>query len=152
EQHLQDTGGSIEAERVDYYFRSRAPMGDLLADIDAWGAYEEVENGTAVTVTELVRNYYGAQSSGAAAFKPKRRKALDNFFAQYGIAPTGGSYDTPANQAILATQIGKFAKVWVQYRNETPWPTYDAAVLQGYSDAMAVRFLAVIEDLVAQTR
>lgn len=149
EQHTKDIGGVTAGDRVDYYFNSRAPKGDLLGDIDASGAYEEVENGTAVTITELVRNYYGGQKSGNATFKPKRKRALDNFFARYGITPAGGTYDTPANQAILASQIDKFAVVWLQNRNSSPWVSYDKGLLQAYSDAMAVRFLAFIESLVA---
>jgi hypothetical protein len=149
EDNLKAKGGAKGDEREDYYFNSRAPKSDLLADIDAWGAYEDVENGTAVTITELVRNYYGVQKLGAASFKPKRKKALDNFFARYGITPTGGKYDTPANMKVVGDQIDKFSTVWVQYRTESIWPTYDPKILRTYSDYMATKFLWLIEDLVA---
>lgn len=147
EKHLADTDNFTQPERVDFYFRSRAPESDLLADIDAWGVYEDVKDGSATTVTELVNNYYGVQRSGAAAFKPKRKKALDGFFARYGLTSRDGTYDTPANQAILTTQIDKFAVSWVQNREGAIWPDYDESMLTALSGAMASRFLIMLQDL-----
>ena len=147
EQHLRDTDNFTNPARVDYYFNSRAPQADLLADIDAWGAYEEVRDGNATTVTELVNNYYGAQRGGPAAFRPNRRRALDGFFARYGLTNTGGTYDTPANQAVLTTEINKFAVSWVQNREGTPWPSYNASDLLALSGAMASRFIIMLQDL-----
>lgn len=147
EKYLTDNKKGSEAERIDYYYRSRAPESDLLADIDAWGAYEEVDNGTAVTVTEVVRNYYGAQKAGAGAFKAKRRKSLDGFFARYGLKQVGGTYFTADNLKLVHSQILKFAIVWLQMRTglSFPFKSFDMKKWGNYNLEMSQKFLRFVQ-------
>lgn len=155
EGHLRATSRSNESERIAYYYRSRAPMADLLGDIDAWGAYESVEDGSAVTITEVVRNYYGAQALGGGAFQAKRRRSLDLFFARYGLTARGGNYVSPANQLLLSEQIRKFALVWWQNRTGLSFimsSTAQATQLGGYCWTMAGMFLDQIQALVVANR
>lgn len=147
EKYLTDNKKGSETERINYYYRSRAPESDLLADIDAWGAYEEVDNGTAVTVTEVVRNYYGAQKAGAGAFKAKRRKSLDGFFARYGLTQVGGTYYTTDNLKLVHSQILKFAIVWLQMRTglSFPFKSFDMEKWSTYNLEMSKKFLAFVQ-------
>lgn len=147
EKYLTDNKKGSESERIDYYYRSRAPESDLLGDIDAWGAYEEVDNGTAVTVTEVVRNYYGAQKAGGGAFKAKRKKSLDGFFARYGLKPVGGTYVTEANLQILFENIKRFAVIWLQMRTglSFAFKNFDLNKFATYTTEMSMKFLLFIQ-------
>lgn len=139
------SGSASETDRINYYYRSRAPEADLLADIDAWAAYQEVENGTALTVTEVVNNYYGVQRHGGTAFKAKRKDAFTKFMARYGLSTTGGTVMNTANLVILQTQIEKFGVSWIQNRKKAIWPSYNEVAFRGYCRSMAYRFLQFIE-------
>lgn len=141
-----------EEERLEFYYNSRAPESDLLADIDAWGAYEEVDNESANNLYQVINGYYGVQKLGADSFKPKRRKALENMFAQYGLSTASGSLLTGGNAAILTSSIYKFGCVWREKR--VGWgllvESGVTAVLQkmeikSVSLKMALKFLKMLE-------
>ena len=152
EEHLRDEGNHNPAALADYYYRSRAPESDLLADIDAWGAYQMVEDAEMTSITGLMQAYYGVQASGQEAFAPNRARALEQFFDAHGLTSSGGTMITGQNRDILAEQIGKFAVVWLQFRASWPWPDYDEGELGDVCDTMASKFLSYIEQLNNQYR
>ena len=151
EKHLDSEAGkgkeAADSDRLDYYYRSRAPEADLLGDIDAWGAMQDVDvDSPALSVTEVINNYYGAQRRGKGAFQNNRKEAFTKFMARYGLTADGGTVINDANRAILTVQIQKFGVSWVQNREKSQWPSYDEARLLEYSRGMADRFLKFIDD------
>ncbi len=105
-----------------------------------------------ISITALMRSYYGIQSAGEQAFAPKRAYALEQFFAAHGLTSSGETMITTANRAILSEQISKFAVVWLQFRAGHPWPSYDESALEGICNTMADKFLSYIERLNGQYR
>lgn len=121
--------GRSEDERLAFYFRTRAPDFDLLADIDAWGGYELVPigetagEGQVTSLVELVTTFYGPASQTAAEYervvKTGRARGIRNLLKHYGFTSTVDlKYQADARQKI-EEQIFIFSKSWYQVKSES---------------------------------
>lgn len=121
--------GRSEEERLDFYFRTRAPDFDLLADIDAWAGHELMPlgdtagEGQADSLVELVTMFYGPASQTPAEYervvKTNRARGIRNLLKHYGFTSTVDlKYQTDAREKI-EEQIFIFSKSWYQVKADT---------------------------------
>ncbi len=121
--------GRTEDERLAFYFRTRSPDFDLLADIDAWGGYELVPldetagEGQITSLVDLVTTFYGPATQTAAEYesvvKTGRARGIRNLLKHYGFTSAVDlKYQADARQKI-EEQIFIFSKSWYQVKAET---------------------------------
>lgn len=158
--------GRSEDERLAFYFRTRAPDFDLLADIDAWGAYGLVPSGgtagegEVTSLTELVTTFYGPAAQTATAqeqvVKTGRARGIRNLLNHYGFTSTTDlKLQADARQRI-EDQIFIFSKSWYQvkagsYAENLSGPGEGTAADLAYaSDKMTDIFLDWLESQAAK--
>lgn len=146
-----------EEDRILHYYESRAPVPDLLGDLDAWAVTKRVDrDAKGDTISSIIDSVYGrgnATKSGA----PKLRKvALENFLLRHELEKNGASLTSKANLDILQFYINDFGRVWL-YRarvikegifSRTFWlgSHYDKAALAALSEKMAAIYLQWLEN------
>ena len=155
-------------ETVAFYLRTRAPSFDLLADVDAWGAYTLMPraDGAAqsdppvTTLVELVTTVYGP----ADVATPEHQASRDGFRARgvrrmllhYGFAhPTGLLMQVEPVER-MEEQLEIFSNTWFLMKElkalslEDPWPWPDdaeTAELKKVTLEMSPPFLEWLDDL-----
>ena len=114
---------ATEAERLMYYFESRAPLHDRLGNIDGWGVNAVREkNPSITTIDELVEIYYSQLIAGSErTLIAGRADALTRFLAHYGFdfdaARDYSRFPSLVNQKEARERIrygvGAFAGIWM---------------------------------------
>ena len=94
-----------------HYFETRAPDGDLLGDIDAWGMYDEVDEQS--SVADLLEGYYGrAGRDGAETVSASRKRAFARFLGASGFT-SGENLKGQHPRGMFVGQILAFGLVWL---------------------------------------
>jgi len=122
--------GRSEAELLNFYFRTRAPDFDLLADIDAWGAYELVPHGepeqrsSVTSLVALVTAYYGpaAQTPALHEFVLRNNRAhgIRNLLTHYGFTSATGLRSQTDAARRIEDQVLIFSTAWYQVKSDLP--------------------------------
>lgn len=111
--------------RLRFYFETRAPNMDLLADIDSWGAFgaiprtnQSISNFT--TLRQIFEATYGPADQTAQEYNtqitPPRRQGVHTFLCNYGFtSPTDLVTQTAARARVLE-QVKIFATGWYDVR------------------------------------
>ncbi|MCG8425716.1 MAG: hypothetical protein MJE77_48165 [Proteobacteria bacterium] len=141
-----------DTERMEHYYRTRAPDADLLADIDAWGTIEQVataQQGT--TISAIISSVYGRGRANSKGAPNLRKVAIKRFLDRHGLTVANKNIVTTANRDILQYYIADFGRVWI-YNRQQPrsfWigSSYDKRKLQQISRAMAQKFLQWLDAL-----
>jgi hypothetical protein len=141
-------------DRIYRYYNTRAPVADLLGDIDAWGIdASRAQPGAPRTLTALLSQYYGApvvQSEYGPSFPfntSKRKSAVERFIRHYGFtlgAASLGSQAAP--REAMAKQVKIFGRTWLFYRN-APFKSDHEDDMRAYADEMTLMFLGWLEML-----
>ncbi len=121
--------GRTEQERVDFYFRTRAPDMDLLPDIDGWGAswlVPIIDDGSPFLVhslVELVTKVYGTADAtpreAATARGINRARGIGALLTHYGFTSAIDLNGQTAAVARLEAQILIFSEAWFQAKAPT---------------------------------
>jgi hypothetical protein len=157
---------AIELERIKFYYDTRAPEWDLLADIDAWGIHALRLGslaGDLNSIDKLLAFYYQNTSPGGLRrLTTRRREAMERFLKHYGFKYSYERHikDYPAlekqarpSQRIRA-EIGKYGKIWMLHRKPELIITRDSRskVPKGpYVATMAILFIRWLEDQAIET-
>jgi hypothetical protein len=156
-------------ERLRFYFETRAPVADLLGDLDAWGAQGLVprDDQSAVegirSIRDILVRFYGGEGQSAGTYKkqvkPGRAQGIKAFLLHYGFTSTTGLSSQPAAQKVNA-QVEIFSEAW--YRQvHSEWYRKAHSKLLGSdvssrlkqtSKDMTVMFLAWLEGQARQYR
>jgi hypothetical protein len=119
--------GTREADRLEYYFSSRAPDHDLLGDVDAWGIQAlRARRRDVKTLDGFIALYYENTSPGGVrSLTAQRRGALEIFLNHYGFTydyqtdfanyPALPQQRNPARR--MLREIHAFARIWL-FRRE----------------------------------
>ena len=153
--------------RLRFYFETRAPNMDLLADIDAWGAFGAIPRtnqsaSSFTTLRQIFEATYGPAGQTSQEYDtqitPRRRQGVQNFLCHYGFtSPTGLAGQTAARARVLE-QVNIFATGWYDARASSTGintvvgrtdPT-DARIL-GASTQMTDMFLNWLQALASTT-
>jgi hypothetical protein len=119
---------ATEEERIKFYYNTRAPEWDLLADIDAWGIHALRLGqlaGDLNSIDKLLAFYYQhTHQGGLRRLTTQRKKALERFLRHYGFKyhyerhiqdyPALEKQDRPSQR--IRAEIGKFGKIWMLRR------------------------------------
>jgi hypothetical protein len=149
-------GGMKEEERILHYYETRAPVHDLLGDLDAWAVVARVErNEAGDTISSIIDSVYGRGRATKTGAPQVRKIALANFLLRHGLSTTGGTLISTANLDILKYYINDFGRVWM-YRaqltngifSKVLWfgSKYDKAGLAVLSEKMAVLYLRWLDE------
>jgi len=110
------------SDRLDFYFRTRAPDMDLLADIDAWGRFGALPRTRSQTTTfrtlrDIIEAQYGPAGQTAtqyeAAASTGRRDGIATFLCFYGFTGPTGLKTHPA-RARVEDEVLIFSRAWYQ--------------------------------------
>jgi hypothetical protein len=110
-------------QRAEYYFATRSPEWDLLADIDIWGIHDlRLRSPDLASIDSLLTFYYEKIFQGSLRQLVSGRKdALERFFKQYGFTYNSSSDFQSLNKQKnivnkLWNGINDFAIIWMFYR------------------------------------
>lgn len=135
-----------ENDKINHYYRTRAPDADLLADVDAWATMDRVEQSkSGESIHSLIESVYGAGNATEKQAPKSRKKALQLFITRHALKTDGNSLVNAYNREIIKFYIADFGRIWI-YNRQLPksfWigSSYDKSKLQDISDKMADKFL-----------
>ena len=137
-------------DRLRFYFDTRAPEMDLLADIDSWGAFQNVprtntERTSFTSLRDIIEATYGPARQTADDYivqvTPVRRQGVKNFLCNYGFSsPTSLTTQTTARARVLE-QVRIFATGWYDARAGGGQPVF------GRTDATDDRILEASREM-----
>lgn len=152
-------------ENLAFYLRSRSPDFDLLADIDAWGAYQRMPRATgpapgapaASSLHELVTSVYGPAGPWTAqhdmARREVRQQGIRGLLSHYGFTDVTGLHLQVAAVARMEEQVQIFSETWYtvtaakaimagEISELSPWPNAtDRSQLANAGQQMTPLFL-----------
>lgn len=149
------------SRRLRFYFETRAPDMDLLADIDAWGSFSAIPrtNTSQTSLTSLRQIFestYGPAGQTAQEYNtqitPQRRRGVENFLCNYGFtSPRALVSQTEARTRVLE-QVRIFATGWYDTRAGGGQPVFGRTGstdrrIQTASSQMTDMFLRWLQDL-----
>jgi|GEM_PF-4009130 len=142
----------ITDQRRKYYYNSRAPEADLLADIDSWVAASFVGDKGMNSISTIVERFYGGVSDKTGqTVKKNRTKAIENFLRNYNFRKVDGLLSQSDPVKRMTDQVYKFSKIWAI---KTTWiPTsgiWNYAALFKESKNMTKMFIIWLEKLAKQ--
>ena len=112
-------------ERLLFYYNTRAPEMDLLADIDAWGAYTALpttstEQTPLTSLREILETQYGGAGQTAEQYENTvasgRRAGIINFLRHYGYRRPTDLKSQAVATGRVTTQVFTFSKAWYDVR------------------------------------
>ena len=115
-------------QRLLFYFQTRAPEMDLLADIDAWGAYTSLPTtSTASSQFTSLRQVFEAQYGGAGQTAAQyeqtvasgRRAGIENFLRHYGFQSPRNLNSQADAAGRVKNQVFVFSRAWYDVRQST---------------------------------
>lgn len=139
----------------EFYFKSRAPESDLLADIDAFGAVDLLDSGNYDSLESLVRKYYGIPIPMKSVERPSLRKqAIINFLKHYGFSSSTNLASQDAAQKMTKT-TERMATVWFDQKHKlslflNPLHSFNYGKIKEESGEMTKLFLQWLEGQISQ--
>jgi hypothetical protein len=118
----EETAPNTSIDLLHFYFRTRAPDMDLLADIDAWGAAHHLPTGKpnevmkVESLTELVTRVYGPAGpltqEHSFARNATRAGGVREMLIHYGFTSATDLNLQPVPVAAMIAQVKIFAPTW----------------------------------------
>jgi hypothetical protein len=139
----------IDSELMEYYYKTRAPKADLLADIDAWSLSDllkPVGKSFGMGIADKIQQYYDN-------IKTNRKKSLEKFFKHYGFKNSENLFSDINKKGIerIEHEIHQFAIIWLKKADSWTMFIPEESIRKSYltkgSSKMGKYFIKYLQEL-----